>query len=94
MRTICWLLLVETIPAGAEGTPVARNLVRNAVQTAWNQSGPLSKDEQKRLFESRPMNIPEGAQAARLRVVGWVEDAHGRIRAIAQSQCTQPRSNG
>lgn len=89
-----WLLLVETIPAGAEGTPLARNLVRNALQTAWNESGPLSKDEQKRLFESRPMNIPEGAQAARLRVVGWVEDAHGRIRAIAQSQCTQPRSNG
>ena len=89
-----WLLLVETIPAGTEGTPVTRNLVRNALQTAWNEPGPLSKEEQKRLFESRPMSIPDGAQAARLRVVGWVEDARGQIRAIAQSRCVPPGSKG
>ena len=33
-----WLLLVETIPAGTEGTPVERNLVRNALQPAWDGS--------------------------------------------------------
>jgi hypothetical protein len=37
------------------------------------------------------MNIPEGADPARLRVVGWVEDAHGRIVAAAQSHCRQER---
>jgi hypothetical protein len=89
-----WLLLVETIPAGSEGTPVARNLVRNALQPAWDGKKALSKEEQRRLFEARPMNIPEGANPARLRVVGWVEDARGRIRAIAQSRCVPPGAKG
>jgi hypothetical protein len=82
-----WLALVETLPPGTEGSPVERNLVRNVLQPAWDGPTPLSKEEQKRLFESRPMSIPEGAKADRLRVVGWVEDARGRIRAIAQSRC-------
>lgn len=85
-----WLLLVETIPAGTEGTPVERNLVRNALRTHWN-AGTLSKEEQKRLFESRPMSIPEGANAERLRVVGWVQDARGRVVAAAQSRCEPDR---
>lgn len=81
-----WLLLVETIPAGTEGTPIERNLVRNTFQPAWGSGRPLSK-EQKGLLESRPMSIPEGAKAERLRVVGWVEDARGHIVAVAQSRC-------
>jgi hypothetical protein len=86
-----WLLLVETIPAGTEGTPVERNLVRNALQPAWDEDRPLSKKERRRLFESRPMSIPEGADPKRLRVVGWVEDARGRVVAAAQSRCAQAR---
>ena len=86
-----WLLLVETVPAGSEGTPVARNLVRNALQPAWDAKKVLSREEQVRLLESRPMNIPEGSNAARLRVVGWVEDARGRIVAAAQSVCRAER---
>lgn len=89
-----WLLLVETLPAGTEGSPVARNLVRNALQPAWDNTDPLSKSQQRRLFESRPMGIPEGADPNRLRVVGWVEDARGRIRAIAQSRCVPPAGKG
>ena len=30
-----WLLLLETIPAGMEGTPVTRNLVRNVLIPSW-----------------------------------------------------------
>jgi hypothetical protein len=82
-----WLVLVETLPAGTEGSPVARNLVRNALRPAWDTSAALSNEEQLRRFESRPMNIPEGARPDRLRVVGWVEDARGRIVAAAQSRC-------
>jgi hypothetical protein len=37
------------------------------------------------------MSIPEGANPKRLRVVGWVEDARGRVVATAQSRCPQPR---
>ena len=75
-----WLLLVETVSAGVEGTVVERNLVRNALQVSW--------DGKTKTLESRSMGIPEGAKPERLRVVGWVEDARGRIRAIAQSKCT------
>jgi len=82
-----WLLLVETIPPGTEGTPVERNLVRNVFQPAWASADPLSKEEQMRLLESRPMSIPEGAKRERLRVVGWVENARGQLVAMAQSHC-------
>jgi hypothetical protein len=82
-----WLLLVETIPAGTEGTPVERNLVRNALQPSWDNGRPQSKEEQERLLEARPMSIPEGANRERLRVVGWVEDGRGQIVALAQSRC-------
>jgi hypothetical protein len=88
-----WLLLVETVPAGSEGTPVERNLVRNTLQLAWGADKKLSKAEQARLFESRPMSIPEGTKAARLRVIGWVEDGRGQIRGIARSRCAAPRAN-
>jgi hypothetical protein len=86
-----WLLLVETIPAGSDGTPVERNLVRNALQPPWDGKTPPPQQAQERLFESRPMSIPEGAKPERLRVVGWVEDARGRVVAAAQSRCIQER---
>lgn len=82
-----WLVLVETLPAGAERSPVERNLVRNVLQLAWDGS-------RQQLFESRPMNIPAGADPDRLRVVGLVEDARGRLRGIAQSRCTPAPGKG
>ncbi len=84
-----WLVLVETIAAGTEGTPVERNLVRNSLTRTWNGHNQLSKDEQKRLWESRPMGLGATAQPERLRVVGWVEDAQGRIITAAQSRCAE-----
>lgn len=85
-----WLALVETIPAGTEGTPVERNLVRNLLMSPWDGHSLLSNQGKKRFFESRPMGIPEGANPDRLRVVGWVQDTKGRITHIAQSQCAPP----
>ena len=84
-----WLVLVETIAAGTEGTPVERNLVRNSLTRTWDGRHQLSKDEQKRLWESRPMGLGATAQPERLRVVGWVEDAQGRIITAAQSRCAE-----
>ena len=84
-----WLVLVETIAAGTEGTPVERNLVRNSLTRTWDGRNQLSKDEQKRLWESRPMGLGATARPERLRVVGWVEDAHGRIITAAQSHCAE-----
>ena len=88
-RWTAWLLLVESIPAGSDNTPIERNLVRNTLQLEWPAG-----QERPRLFESRPMSIPEGANPERLRVVGWVEDGRGRMRAIAQSRCTPPPAGG
>jgi hypothetical protein len=75
-----WLVLVESIPAGQDGTPIARNLVRNALvldggatASAWQ--------------ELRAMSVPEGAKPERLQVVGWVEDAAGRALTVVQSHC-------
>ena len=84
-----WLVLVETIAAGTEGTPVERNLVRNSLTRTWDGRHQLSKDEHKRLWESRPMGLGATARPERLRVVGWVEDAQGRIITAAQSRCAE-----
>jgi hypothetical protein len=87
-----WLALVETLPAGTEGSPVARNLVRNLFQPNWDGRKQLSKTEQNRFFEQRSMRIAPGADASRLRVIGWVEDTTGQVVAAAASQC-QPQTD-
>lgn len=81
------LLLVEHIAAGTEGSPVVRNVVRNILETPWNQRNALSLKEHLRWAELRPMRIPEGARPERLRTVGWVQDAQGRVVAAARSVC-------
>lgn len=86
-----WLALVETIPAGTEGSPVPRNLVRNLLQPLWDGGKQLLKNERPRWLESRAMDIPAGTDPARLSVVGWVQDADGRVFAAAQSRCIPPR---
>ena len=75
-----WMVLVETLPAGAEGSPVERNLVRNLLQVPW----PAPPG---RRFEARPLSIPHGANPERLRIVGWLQDSRGQVRAIAQTRC-------
>jgi hypothetical protein len=85
-----WLALVETIPAGTEGTPAARNLVKNTLQSKWDGDKQLSKDEQSVFKESRVMNIPPGMNTDRLQLIGWVQDAQGRVIAAAQSRCIKP----
>ena len=88
---IAHLLLVEEIPAGTDGTPVARNLVRNSLEIRWNEPGESAPqaDARKRLYESRPMSIPPGANPDRLRVVGWAEDVSGLVIASAASVCAK-----
>ena len=68
------------------------------MKSPWNINGSLSTSEQlikpdkvpKRLYESRPMSIPVGANPDRIKVIGWVEDAKGRVMAAAASQCDKP----
>lgn len=81
------LLLVERIPAGDEGSAVARNVVRNALEGTWEKRHALSFKKQFRWHELRPMRIPDGARPERLRTVGWVQDTQGRVVVVAQSAC-------
>jgi hypothetical protein len=86
-----YLVLVETLPAGAEGSNVERNLVRNVLNLSWDLNEQLSRPQQdgfKPLFESRPISIPQGVNPDRLRVLGWVQDAKGKLLAMAQSRCS------
>lgn len=79
-----WLLLVETLPAGTEGSPVARNLVRNVFRPDWGR--PMARAPG-RLAETRSMQIHEGARPERLSLVAVLHDQRGRIRAIARTEC-------
>lgn len=97
------LALVETIPAGVDGTPVERNLVRNSVETVWDgravhpilaqprRSGSEAQGGRRepgaQFYASQVMSIPEGARPERLRVVGWVEDASASWLLAAQTRC-------
>ena len=81
------LMMVETLPPGVEGSPVPRNLVRNVLQPTWNMHETLQISEQKRFLDIRPMNIPQGTNPERLRVVGWLQDATGRVLMAAESAC-------
>jgi len=97
------LALVETIPAGVDGTPLERNLVRNSVQTLWEgrevhpilaqprRNGTDARDGRRepgaQFYTSQVISIPEGARPERLRVVGWVEDASHTPLMAVQSRC-------
>lgn len=81
-----WLAVVELLPAGTEGSPVPRALVRNLL------TGPIAGRPQDPFGQLwRPMNVPDVAAPERLEVLGWVSDAQGRVLAAAQSRCAPPR---
>ena len=82
-----WLALVEALPKGTEGSPLARNLVRNTFKANWDGRKQLSKTERLRFIEQRSMGLPEGVDTSRLRVIGWIEDETGQVRAAAASRC-------
>jgi hypothetical protein len=81
-----WLLLVEKLPAGSEGSPVARNLVRNVFRPEWRKVMARAPGG---LAETLAMQIHDGARPERLRLVAVLEDARGRIRAISQTECSE-----
>ncbi|MBE7427746.1 MAG: hypothetical protein HS106_17265 [Ideonella sp.] len=78
-----WVALVETVAPGTEGTLVPRELVRTL-------AGPLPAEDLRR---GQPwqyqlaMRWPETAKPARLRARAWIEDARGRIVAMAGERC-------
>ncbi|MCG2593167.1 hypothetical protein LZ009_10275 [Ramlibacter sp. XY19] len=84
-RWRAWLLLVEKLPAGLEGSPVPRNLVRNVFRPEWDKVMSRPRDL---VAEDRAMQIHEGSRTDRLRLVAVLADGHGAIRAITQTECS------
>jgi hypothetical protein len=83
-----WLLLVEALPAGTEGSPVARLLVRNSLTLDLPRPG------QKPWHELRARRIPEGAKPERLQLLGWVQDARGHMMTISETVCENTPETG
>ncbi len=80
--------MVESVPPGTEGSPIARSLARGFYQVAWPALPAAQHDRPRQgWLEVRPMRIPEDAQPERLRVVAWLHDASGRPVAAAQTRC-------
>ena len=82
-----WLALVEELPAGAEGSPIARELVRTV-------AGPLplaALAPGRPLTHLRALRWPETARPERLRARGWVESTGGRVLRFASSECPEQR---
>ncbi|MBS0316255.1 MAG: hypothetical protein JSR49_03920 [Proteobacteria bacterium] len=82
-----WLLVIERVPAGTAGSPIARNLVRNSFETALGAANAVGRGARRRYSELRPMQLPEGSDPERLQAIGWVQDARGHILAAAASHC-------
>lgn len=83
-----WLVVVEHFPAGTEGSPTPRILVRNMLQPIWNMDSSLQNNVVYQQTEMRPMNIPAGTNTANIGVIGWVSDNTGRILVAARSACS------
>jgi hypothetical protein len=81
-----WLLLVEKIPAGAEGSAVARTVVRKVFRP---ESWPVAGRRAGPLEEARSMQIPRWLRSERIRLVAIAQDGRGRIRAITQTECRE-----
>jgi hypothetical protein len=82
--SMAWIALVESVGAGTDGTPVARQLVRTV-------AGPFELPE---LRSGRPARVlqamrwPETSKPERLRARAWIERPDGRMLAMAGERCT------
>ena len=82
-----YLALVEAVPAGEEGSPVPRRVVRTLV-------GPMSLQG---LAAGHPVEqlqatrLPQNGKPERLVAVGWVETAAGHVLAVGES-CLAPEN--
>ena len=88
-----WLALVELLPAGTDGSTVARALVRSvagplpldgpAAGTSLNQLQP----ELQPISHLRALRWPEGARPERLQARAWIEAPTGQVQLMAADRC-------
>ena len=83
-----WLALVEQLPAGSDGSPQARDLVRSvAGPLPLDAMRPAPGSKRPRIGHLRAMRWPDSAQPERLQARAWLEAADGAMLAVASSRC-------
>lgn len=80
--TQAFLVLTERVPAGSEGSPIARQVV-HGVAGPIALAGLATRRELAHWFAIR---LPDTAQPERLAAVGWLQTAQGEVIAAAQSE--------
>ena len=80
-----WVALVESVPAGTDGTPVPRQLVRTVAGPF--QPPELGSGKAWRVLQA--MRWPETAKPERLRARAWIENTGGSLVAMAGERCAR-----
>ena len=78
---VAYVALVERVPAGSEGSPVERQLVRAV-------AGPMGLSElatEPRIEHLSAVRLPDTPRPDRLAGVAWIETATGEVIAATQS---------
>ena len=78
-----WLALVEQVPAGSDGTAVARALVRSLAGPLALDSGPRGQP----ISHLRALRWPAGAEPTRLQARAWIEAPDGRLLLVVADRC-------
>ena len=86
-RLDLWVLMIERLSAGAEGSPIERRLVRNVLQQTWGQPNFQKKDGAWHAAELRAMSMPEGMQPDRTELVAWLQTPQGQVIGLAHASC-------
>ncbi len=79
--SLAYAALVEQVPAGSDGSPVERQLVRAV-------AGPMGLDElatEPKIEHLRAVRVPPSSRADRLASVAWVATASGEVIAATRS---------
>lgn len=82
-----WMLMLELVPAGTEGSRQDHWLVRNALQHLWRAQDFEESSGHAVASELRPMRMPDGMRAERMLAVAWVQSPQGQILATALAKC-------
>lgn len=86
-QLMLWVLMLERLPAGTEGSKQVRQLVRNALQQTWRAQDFAVRDSRSVVTELRPMRMPDGMQAERMMALAWVQSPQGQILKAALADC-------
>ena len=94
-----WLALVERVPAGSEGSAIARELVRTVAgplplppppgqpPAAAGAAAASSAAASPPLTHLRALRWPDTAQPTRLQARAWIEGPDGAVLAVAADRC-------